>query len=122
MDKTTIFIISAAIAIAVLSILLYSKPGAVEENTARNASSVKGHVFTLVPGEKNLIYLNSTKAVHEVWHNDTYYGYAVDSIIPFAPAYGYGGTYVYFLPNENRLVNEAGVEVPGIIRKVGDRP
>jgi hypothetical protein len=26
------------------------------------------------------------------------------------------------MPEENKLVNENGVEVPGILRKVGDRP
>ena len=75
-------------------------------------------IYATVPGETNLIYLKSTKSVQvRMSINDE-----SESIIPFAPAYGYGGTYVYFLPGENKLVNENGVEVPGISRKVGDRP
>ena len=75
-------------------------------------------IYATVPGETNLIYLKSTKSVQvRMSINDE-----SESIIPFAPAYGYGGTYVYFIPEENKLVNENDVEVPGILRNVGDRP
>ncbi len=98
--------------------------GEVDHNTdpSPSSSAKDNYAYAQVPGEKHLIYLQSTGAVHEIWHNTTYGGNDVSVMVPFAPAYGYGGTYVYFLPDENKLVNENGVEVPGISRKVGDRP
>ena len=96
----------------------------VDRNTAPSPSSSAedNYAYAQVPGEEHLIYLQSTGAVHEIWHNSTYGGSDVSIIVPFAPAYGYGGTYVYFIPEENKLVNENDVEVPGILRNVGDRP
>ena len=96
----------------------------VDRNTdpSPSSSTKDNYAYVQVPGEEHLIYLQSTGAVHEIWHNTTYGGNDISVMVPFAPAYGYGGTYVYFLPGENKLVNENGVEVPGISRKVGDRP
>ncbi len=96
----------------------------VDHNTAPGPSSSAedNYAYAQVPGEEHLIYLQNTGAVHEIWRNSTYGGNDVSTMVPFAPAYGYGGIYVYFLPGENKLVNENGVEVPGISRKVGDRP
>jgi hypothetical protein len=91
------FILMVALVVAIIT-TIWSPPG----------------IYATVPGETDLIYLKSTKSV-QVRMDD-------ESIIPFAPAYGYGGTYVYFIPEENKLVNENDVEVPGILRKVGDRP
>ncbi len=117
-------IICALIALVIL-IVIYAthQTGSINTKTASDTSSTEDYIFVQVPGENgHLIYIKSTQAVYITWSDETYPYYTVDGMVPFLPAYGYGGTYVYFLPDENMLVNENGVEVPGILRKVGDRP
>ena len=102
---------------------LFLPTGDINTKTASDASSAEDCLFIQVPGEDGyLIYVKNTQAVYITWNDNTYANQSVDSMVAFAPAYGYGGTYVYFLPDKNMLVNEDGVEVPGINRKVGDRP
>ncbi len=102
---------------------LFMPTGDINTKTASDASSAEDCIFIQVPGEDgHLIYVKNTQTVYITWRDDTYANKSVNSMVAFAPAYGYGGTYVYFLPDKNILVNEDGVEVPGINRKVGDRP
>ena len=120
--RTCIIISVIAIFATIMTACSWTSPGAIERNTAPSPADAENYPYVQIPGETNLVYLRSTKIVHEVWHNRTSYEYVVDIVVPFAPAYGFGGVHVYYLPDEDKLVNENGVEVPGIYRRVGDRP
>lgn len=123
--RNIICLLIALLIAFVILIALYSthQTGSINTKTASDTSSTEDYIFVQVPGENgHLIYIKNTQAVYITWSDETYSAYPIDNMVPFLPAYGYGGTYVYFLPDENMLVNENGVEVPGILRKVGDRP
>ena len=112
------------IAIAIVALLACGCSGGVEEKTTTESTATSGDqfIFAKIPGETDLVYVIKTNGVYIYWTSATYSAFYVDGMAPFTPKYGYGGTHVYYLPEENKLVNENGKEVPGIKRDVGDRP
>lgn len=112
------------IAITIVALLACGCSGGIGEKTTTESTATSGDqfVFAKIPGETDLVYVVKTNGVYIYWTSATYYGYQVDGMAPFTPKYGYGGNNVYYLPEEDKLVNENGEEVPGIKRNVGDRP
>ena len=115
----------AIIAITIVALLMCGCSGGIEEKTATESSTATAgdqFVFANIPGETDLVYVIKTNGVYIYWTSTTQSGFHVDGMAPFTPKYGYGGNLVYYLPGEDKLVNENGEEVPGIKRDVGDRP
>ena len=110
------------IAITIVALLTCGCSGGIKQKTTTDVTSGDQFVFAKIPGETDLVYVIKTNGVYIYWTSVTYGGHEVDGMTPFTPKYGYGGTHVYYLPEENKLVNETGEEVPGIERDVGDRP
>lgn len=111
-----------AITITIVALLMCGCTGGIKQKTTTEVTSGGQFVFAKIPGETDLVYVIKTNGVYIYWTSVTYGGHEVDGMTPFTPKYGYGGTHVYYLPEENKLVNETGEEVPGIERDVGDRP
>ncbi|MCR4753609.1 MAG: hypothetical protein K5837_04315 [Candidatus Saccharibacteria bacterium] len=112
------------IAITIVALLACGCSGGIKEKTATESTATSGDqcVFAEIPGETDLVYVIKTNGVYIYWTSTTHGGFHVDGMAPFTPKYGYSGIHVYYLPEENKLVNENGEEVPGIKRDVGDRP